>query len=399
MRLKVTFISFFSIGLFGCGAGTNKNVFSAANWKYICIDSTRTSMRDDKENGAWFFGLDIGDIDADGYPDVASGKWIYLNLKANANNNWNRITVKNQLDILLCMDVDGDAYTDIIALKCNEQYWLELTPGKLDSLQTRIIGNAPICNHDISSQGYLRADILLGGREEFILTDKPGRIICYQIPDNPNGIWPYITITETGASEKGIAAMDMDFDGDLDIIASKKSDDWSICWFENPGTFVGNWKYREIGDIAFVANNIITRDINGDDHIDIVVSEGRWPGEKPDASIYWFENPGFNQPSILWKRNKIASQYSTNSLSAADMDSDGDIDLVTAEHKGPNKELQIWENNGKGDFIEHLIDQGKENHLGARLVDIDKDGDLDLVGIGWTDYKYLHLWENISSKE
>jgi len=35
-----------------------------------------------------------------------------------------------------------------------------------------------------------------------------------------------------------------------------------------------------------------------------------------------------------------------------------------------------------------------ENHLGARTVDLDGDGDLDLVGIAWDAFPFLHIWRN-----
>lgn len=80
------------------------------------------------------------------------------------------------------------------------------------------------------------------------------------------------------------------------------------------------------------------------------------------------------------------------------MDGDGNLDLITAEHKGPIKKLQIWYNDGQENFKEYIIDKEKENHLGARLSDLDNDGDLDIIGFGWESFKYLHVWENISLK-
>ena len=102
---------------------------------------------------------------------------------------------------------------------------------------------------------------------------------------------------------------------------------------------------------------------------------------------------------MTWGSSKeIVKQQSTNSLDVADVDFDGDMDVVTGEHKG-DKELKIWTNNGKGIFTGNVISTGKENHNGGQLVDLDGDGDLDIVSITWND-NYLttgglmHMWRN-----
>jgi hypothetical protein len=75
------------------------------------------------------------------------------------------------------------------------------------------------------------------------------------------------------------------------------------------------------------------------------------------------------------------------------MDADGDTDLILAEHRGALK-LAIWFNGGKGAFTEKVVSTGKESHLGGRTVDLDADGDLDIVSIAWDAPGLLHLWRN-----
>lgn len=78
------------------------------------------------------------------------------------------------------------------------------------------------------------------------------------------------------------------------------------------------------------------------------------------------------------------------------MNQDGVPDLVLAEHRG-SKNLDIWLNDGQGNFSRLPVDQGRESHLGAQAVDLDGDGDLDLVSIAWDDSASLFLWRNDSA--
>jgi hypothetical protein len=127
--------------------------------------------------------------------------------------------------------------------------------------------------------------------------------------------------------------------------------------------------------------------------MDLVATEERWPGMEPDASMYWYE-ANENPNHWNWPRHRIVNQYSMNNLDVADMDNDGDPDLVTCEHKGQAEQLQVWENDGSGNFTCHVIDKGKEGHAGARLSDLDNDGDLDIISIAWNDFEFLHIWRN-----
>ena len=88
------------------------------------------------------------------------------------------------------------------------------------------------------------------------------------------------------------------------------------------------------------------------------------------------------------------------SLDVADMDGDGDFDVVIGEHNlaEPSKaSLYIYENtDGLGHhWSRHVVYTGDEHHDGAQLVDIDGDGDLDILSIGWSHNQVL-LYENKS---
>jgi hypothetical protein len=102
------------------------------------------------------------------------------------------------------------------------------------------------------------------------------------------------------------------------------------------------------------------------------------------------------------------------SLDIADLDQDGDLDIVSGEH-GRKGAVTIYENLDDGRaWIRHIVDPGQDfsdfrllrwarevvgldtpidHHAGTQLADLDNDGDLDIASIGWR-RKTLVLYEN-----
>ena len=107
----------------------------------------------------------------------------------------------------------------------------------------------------------------------------------------------------------------------------------------------------------------------------------------------WFQEP-FQEA----KNNCALSLIGPKSLDVADMDNDGDLDVVVGEHNLTNPstaKFYIYENaDGHGlRWKEHVVYTGDEHHDGAQVVDIDGDGDLDILSIGWSHNQVL-LYEN-----
>jgi hypothetical protein len=346
------------------------------------------------------FGLCFPDVNGDGKLDIASGPFVYLNPGGPMTNPWTQITLPGNAHAFATLDVDGDNFPDLIAQKDNVNNgtididWIEAANVTGTSWAAPVlIGNVPRGTEPEGFQGSAIAQLVTGGRPE-VIVNSPQGLYYFTVPAaNPGaGNWPR-TFIAANDSEEGIGVADMDNDGDLDITFTHGNPP-EVKWVRNPGDGSGNWSVFTIGTFpeADWPDRCAAADLNGDGRVDIIVTEEN-SGTAPDALACWWEQPTGGATNANWVRHTLTTQYTMNSMDVGDVDKDGDIDIVLAEHRG-TKRIAVWANDGLGNFTEHRVDEGKESHLGGRLVDLDGDGDLDLVSIAYDAFNLLHLWRN-----
>ena len=395
MKTILTFI--FSIILTG---SLFSQTIPTDQWTYMAIDTTREMMHP-AGGPDWLrsFGLDATDINMDGYKDIVCGKYFYLNPGADMSRQWIRTPFGFSYDGYQFVDVDGDQLADIIAEDLPNVLWLEADDLNGTSWSARKIGEVPQTGHK-NGQGSGIADILQGGKMEVLLAAEGG-IFCASIPDNPaTHTWNFRLIAESH-SDEGIGIGDIDGDGDLDLAfgdsraAGEEAE--LLFWAENPGNINQLWTKHLVSDQVRVVDRVEIVDLNGDGKLDIALAEERYPGLEPNSNLRVFL-AGNNPVSDVWEHRVVVTQWSMNNLDAVDMDQDGDVDLVTNEHKGSEHKTEIYLNDGKANFTPQLVGTGHEMHLGALCFDLDSDGDQEIIGVGWDLYQSLHLYRNDAVK-
>jgi hypothetical protein len=136
-------------------------------------------------------------------------------------------------------------------------------------------------------------------------------------------------------------------------------------------------------------------DMDGDGDLDLLMTNGDSLDDftiRPFHGIRWFENEG----RYPWKQHELALMPGAHRAQAADMDGDGDLDVVAAaflpnaEHPAAHKlgqrgdlaalsSLGWLEQTRPGVFAAHLLERGRFTHATLDLADVDGDGDVDLV--------------------
>ncbi len=201
------------------------------------------------------------------------------------------------------------------------------------------------------------------------------RIAWYENTDGEGTFGSQQTISSTMDFAASVRAADLDGDGDLDVIAASSDDD-RVAWFENTdgkGTFGSR---QTISTNSIFAKMVFAADMDGDGDSDILSASA------VDDTVAWFENR-LNEVSADFGPEQVISTVASvpngpYAVVAADMDGDGDMDVLSASTM--DDRIALFENtDGLGTAFTRLDISLTAN--GARSVwaaDVDRDGDLDV---------------------
>ena len=125
----------------------------------------------------------------------------------------------------------------------------------------------------------------------------------------------------------------------MDIISASNLDD-TIAWYKNNGAADPSFTAADIATSADGARSVFAADMDGDGDMDIISASFN------DDTIAWYENNGAADPS--WTAADIATNADgATSVYASDMDGDGDMDIISASISDDT--IAWYENNGAAD--------------------------------------------------
>lgn len=165
------------------------------------------------------------------------------------------------------------------------------------------------------------------------------------LADNAFGWGAPVTIMADRPHVKDVAVMDIDSDGDLDILATfTNAMSLNIRWARNPvsatGSVVSAWEQRPIGQVDTAADVIATGDIDTDGSEDLVVRSTngqivqwfRRPNALPVAPEFPPNDPvpdRFNFPWQVFTLTEFGAQ-DPEAIAVGDVTGDGKVEVVIA---------------------------------------------------------------------
>ncbi|MCP4759043.1 MAG: tetratricopeptide repeat protein [Planctomycetes bacterium] len=186
-----------------------------------------------------------------------------------------------------------------------------------------------------------------------------------------------------------VLATDLDRDGRLDVVACDVAGH-RVTWLRQ--TADGTFSEMPLGGPIDAPVHAEVADIDADGDLDVIVAAMgvMLPSNDEIGSVIVLENDG---DQSFQSRTLIDGIRRVTDVRAGDIDGDGDLDLAVSQFGYVQGEIRWMENLGDWKFTSHhLMDRSGAIH--GPLVDLDADGDLDMVVLFSQEWEAVHAFIN-----
>ncbi|WP_254513982.1 alpha/beta fold hydrolase [Anatilimnocola floriformis] len=280
------------------------------------------------------------DVNGDGWTDIVSVNYRSKSLfwlenpgeviKTKPDTPWEKrlIDTPGPMETGRLADLDGDGDPDIVPNGIGFACWYEFDKGKF-------------IKHDLlaelSSHGIGVGDI--NGDRRLDLIGTGGWLEAPADPRNGRWIW-HAEFNLSRDASIPVLVHDVDGDGDADLIWGR-GHQFGLYWLEqtkNDGN--RDWERHTIDTEYSQFHSLLLADLDGDKKIELIAGkrymghEGKDPGEYDTLGIFSYK---FLPKTRSWERTAIHTGGEVGfgvDPKAADVDGDGDIDLVMGDRDG-----------------------------------------------------------------